>query len=184
MGSSLAQLAITPAEGMQAFQRVLSRDRLAQIVVSTGDLQSRIDQWIKLIPTHHAQYSTGISPSSDAPRPNRQNGYIAPSSELEQAIADVWREVLGIDQVGIHDNFFELGGHSLLAMQVVARIRASLHVVVSLPRFFETPTVEGLASVITQDRMEMMVSGAAEDLLTMLEGRDNDRVQRRLADQT
>lgn len=52
--------------------------------------------------------------------------YVAPRTEMEQALAKVWQEVLGVERVGIHDNFFDLGGHSLLSMQVIAMIRDRL----------------------------------------------------------
>ncbi len=53
---------------------------------------------------------------------------VAPRTETERVIADVWREVLGIDQVGVHDNFFDVGGHSLLAMRVIAKLGKRLGV--------------------------------------------------------
>jgi acyl carrier protein len=71
--------------------------------------------------------------------------YVAPGTPLEQAVADVWREVLGVVRVGIHDNFFELGGHSLLATQVVARLHKLLGVELPLRALFERPTVALLA---------------------------------------
>jgi acyl carrier protein len=48
--------------------------------------------------------------------------FIAPRTEFEQAIAEVWRDVLGIERIGIHDNFFDIGGHSLLAVRVITKL--------------------------------------------------------------
>lgn len=53
---------------------------------------------------------------------------VAPRTDTERAVAEVWQEVLGIDRVGVHDNFFDVGGHSLLAMRVVARLSRRLGV--------------------------------------------------------
>jgi hypothetical protein len=53
---------------------------------------------------------------------------VAPRTDTERAIAEVWRDVLGIDQVGVHDNFFDVGGHSLLAMRVIAKLGKRLGV--------------------------------------------------------
>ena len=61
---------------------------------------------------------------------------MAPRDALEEVIAEVWREVLRVEQVGVHDNFFELGGHSLLATQVVARLSRLLQIELPLQADF------------------------------------------------
>ena len=58
-------------------------------------------------------------------RPQLDQGFVEPRTEIEELIAQVWREILKLDKIGIYDNFFELGGHSLLATRVVARLRRS-----------------------------------------------------------
>ncbi|HEY0172464.1 MAG TPA: phosphopantetheine-binding protein, partial [Pyrinomonadaceae bacterium] len=70
----------------------------------------------------------------------------------EQAIADTWRELLGIGQIGTRDNFFELGGHSLLATQLASRMRKLFNVDLPLRRFFETPTVADLAALVMESQ--------------------------------
>src|SRR5205814_6946174 len=74
------------------------------------------------------------------------SAYVAPRHSLEGMTAETWREVLNLEQVGVHDNFFELGGHSLLAAQVVARLATLLMVEFPLRRLFEAPTVARLAA--------------------------------------
>ena len=69
-----------------------------------------------------------------------------PRNALEKVVSEIWAEVLGTDQVGIHDNFFELGGHSLLATQVVSRLRSTLGAVITLRALFAAPTVAELCS--------------------------------------
>lgn len=71
--------------------------------------------------------------------------YVAPRSEFEEQIAEIWAQVLKHDRIGINDNFFDLGGHSLLAMQVIARMRNRLNVDIPLQAFFETATIRTLA---------------------------------------
>jgi amino acid adenylation domain-containing protein len=77
-------------------------------------------------------------------------GYIAPASPLEELLADIWAQVLGLERIGVDDNFFARGGHSLLATQVVARMRNALNIDIPLPRIFETPTIAALAAWIEQ----------------------------------
>ncbi|HEX8183153.1 MAG TPA: condensation domain-containing protein, partial [Blastocatellia bacterium] len=67
---------------------------------------------------------------------------------IEEMIAGVWKEVLGLKQVAINENFFDLGGHSLLATRLISRLRQVFNVDLTLPLLFEAPTVEGLAEEI------------------------------------
>ncbi|CUS39185.1 non-ribosomal peptide synthetase [Candidatus Nitrospira nitrificans] len=89
-------------------------------------------------------------PAPDDGEPLTQSG--TPRTAVEEILAGIWAEILGVKQVGVHDNFFELGGHSLLATQVVSRIRTSFQIELPLRSLFEAPTVEGLSSVIVQAR--------------------------------
>jgi acyl carrier protein len=74
--------------------------------------------------------------------------YIAPETEMELLIAEVWQKLLRVDRVGINDNFFDLGGHSLLATQVINKLRDSYSVELPLRTIFESPTIAGLAKQV------------------------------------
>nr|WP_216868519.1 pyoverdine non-ribosomal peptide synthetase PvdD [Pseudomonas aeruginosa] len=74
-----------------------------------------------------------------------QQAYRAPGSELEQRIAAIWSEILGVERVGLDDNFFELGGHSLLATRVISRVRQEQQLDASLKALFERPVLEAFA---------------------------------------
>ncbi len=74
--------------------------------------------------------------------------FVAPRTSLEQGLAQIWCEVLEIQQVGIHDNFFELGGHSLLAARAVSRVRRLNNVSLGLRDFFQSPTVAGISALL------------------------------------
>ncbi|MFT3774237.1 MAG: amino acid adenylation domain-containing protein [Minicystis sp.] len=74
--------------------------------------------------------------------------YVAPRGAVEQAVADVFAEVLKLERVGAHDSFFELGGHSLLATQAIARLRAAFAVDLPLRALFDASTPADLAPVI------------------------------------
>ena len=74
----------------------------------------------------------------------------APRTPVEEILAGIWTEVLGLDRVGPADNFFDLGGHSLLAMQVVSRLRSLFQVELGLRELFEEPTLAGLAARVEE----------------------------------
>jgi acyl carrier protein len=83
------------------------------------------------------------------PSPSHAGAPLArPRTPTEEALAKIWTEVLSLKQVGTDDNFFELGGHSLLVMQVISRVREAFQVDLPMRRFFETPVIANLASVI------------------------------------
>ena len=87
---------------------------------------------------------------SKLPAPDESNRYlnelvIVLRTEIEELIANVWQDVLKLDNVSVHDNFFALGGHSLLAIQIVARLSEALNRRVSLKTLFDAPTISGLA---------------------------------------
>ncbi|MDG6106888.1 non-ribosomal peptide synthetase [Dactylosporangium aurantiacum] len=71
--------------------------------------------------------------------------YTAPRTPVEQQLADVWAEVLGVERVGVDDDFFALGGHSLLAMRLVARTAEKLGVDLPLATLFRHPTIAAIA---------------------------------------
>lgn len=90
--------------------------------------------------------------------------YVPPRTPVEESLAKMWAEVLGVKRVGINDHFFRLGGDSILATQLVARAREAFNVDLSLVGFFESPTVAGQALMITQ----LQAYGLSEDELSNL----------------
>ena len=155
-GRTLLELTMTPEEGVSAFERVMSVEGQDQVIISTANLDARIDRWIKRPevtidgtaddPTQEVTQKS----TSAFPRPKLGTAYVAPQDEIEETLAQTWQTVLGIEKIGIHDDFFELGGHSLLATQLVTRIRDAYQVQLPLRRLFDTPTVAGLAVIIRE----------------------------------
>jgi acyl transferase domain-containing protein/acyl carrier protein len=164
---ALLETAIRPAEGVEAFRRILSAG-LPQVVVMTHDLTRLITE------IANSPKAAGNAAASDDEmlqlaaeaghsRPDLANDFVAPETEIQKNLAEIWIEVLGIEQIGIEDNFFEMGGHSLLATGVLSRIRSKFGVSVPLRTIFETPTIRELASHL--ETLLWVVSGksAASD---------------------
>jgi amino acid adenylation domain-containing protein/non-ribosomal peptide synthase protein (TIGR01720 family) len=94
-------------------------------------------------------------------------GWATPRNAREELLAEIWRGVLGLDQVGIHDNFFQLGGDSILSIQVVARARRA-GLLVSPRQLFENQTIAGLAAA--SEGIGSADAGSAEEAQGSVEG--------------
>jgi len=176
---------ILPQEGVDAFVRILSHE-LSQVLVSTQDLHILLEQTRDLTALDLLEELDKIQPSRSLhSRPALENAYVAPTNEIEQTIAEIWQDLLGIEQIGIHDNLFELGGHSLLAIQVTSRIRDIFAVQMPMRRFFESPTVAELALAIAEGQVGDVIGEdkqSLEALLSKAEGLSDDELDRLLAE--
>jgi acyl transferase domain-containing protein len=171
--TSMDRYTMTVEESTEAFRRVVTMIPSGHVVVATGDLQARLDVWVKRKLGEDPQAG---SSSSSYSRPNLQNAYLAPRNETEQTVVTMWQNVLGIEKVGINDNFFDLGGHSLLATRIVAQLRDTFHVDLPLRRLFETPTAAGLARSIAELQAEH-TDHPDQELLEMLSGLSDDEAE-------
>ncbi len=88
-------------------------------------------------------------PAPGQMRPELLNSFVAPRNEVEEKLADIWKQVLRVERVGVNDNFFELGGDSILSLQIIARAsRVGLRI--APKQLFEFPTIARLAPVVTE----------------------------------
>ncbi|MEU4329170.1 amino acid adenylation domain-containing protein [Nonomuraea dietziae] len=106
------------------------------------------------------------------PEPSRTRtaGGVAPRTETEQLVADVWAGLLGLDELGVFDDLFELGAHSLLATRLAARLRSMLGVEVPIRAVFERTTVAALAEVVEELLLEEIAGLTEEEALDVLTG--------------
>ena len=102
--------------------------------------------------TPNGKVDRGALPAPGVDQLAAGSPFVAPRTEVEEAVARIWSDVLGIEKIGALDDFFNLGGHSLLATQVASRIRDVLGVEVSIRLLFEVPTVQSLAARIEASR--------------------------------
>ena len=109
--------------------------------------------WLRLpsLPlTINGKIDHAALPSLSEVREHSQQGYLAPRTPLEEGVAKIWGEALGVQRVGVNDNFFDLGGHSLLATHVVSKVRQQFKVDIALRNLFEARTVARLCELIEQ----------------------------------
>ena len=155
-------LGISSKQGMEVFQLILEQSSLNQVVVSTGNLHQRLNQWIyenRLEQLDRKQLTIqekANSALSVHSRPNLSNSYVAPQNEIEQRLANIWQDFLGISEIGIYDNFFELGGDSLLITRIISRLREVFQLELSHRDLFENPTLSGLGQIIESAKLQNM----------------------------
>ena len=145
--NALIDLAMTPEEGVESLARILADRTVGRTLVSTADLDARLDRYVRRtsapVPSSRAA-ETGGSLARYA-RPEIETDYAAPLDEIQERIAEVWQELLGIERIGRNDNFFDLGGHSLLLVQAQGKIAAKLGRELSVAQLFQFPTIATLA---------------------------------------
>jgi acyl transferase domain-containing protein/acyl carrier protein len=144
---SNSESAVSSAEGSEALRIVLSGALGPQVILCPGGIADRVrragrlTRAVLLERLSDARAETGGTRSLATP-------YAAPESDTELALAELWRDSIGIDQVGIDDDFLDLGGDSLLAVQLVGRITQRFGTDVSVAQLFEHRTVRALAASI------------------------------------
>jgi NAD(P)-dependent dehydrogenase (short-subunit alcohol dehydrogenase family)/acyl carrier protein len=179
--TTIAEFSLAPAEGIEVFRRILGETAFSQVIVSTGNLNWRLDMWVRPQPPLERTASLGSEEASQShARPKMRTDYVAPQNETERAVTSIWEELLGIERVGIHDNFFELGGHSLLGTQVISRLRKVFGVELGLRGLYDAPTVAAMAEIISKRKVER--DRSEEALLQQeIEGLSDDEVEAELA---
>jgi acyl transferase domain-containing protein/non-ribosomal peptide synthetase component F len=88
---------------------------------------------------------------------------VAPRTATEKLVAEIWCDLIGLEEAGVHDNFFDLGGHSVLVTQVVARLRKVFDLEVGMRTIFERPTIAELAETIESMLIEQISSLSEEE---------------------
>jgi acyl transferase domain-containing protein/aryl carrier-like protein len=153
------------ADALEALGRVLSAGVVPRVVVSTRDFPTLVAQsgGYQLGEVEQARPQL---PLHD--RPELDIDYVAPADDTQRRIAEVWRDELGIERVGVHDDFFALGGDSLVAIRLVSRLRQALGTPLTVRTLYEQPTIAALAELVATVRW---AAGAeAHDFADEVEG--------------
>lgn len=144
---------MTAAEGQEVFGRILDGRIAPQVMVSVRDLSSVI--------AHNAaaarSRATGLAAlGGDSEQAGPRSGRTAPvpGAAIEEQVAFIWKQIFGIEQVGLQQDFFALGGESLAALQILNRVQEVFGVEVALRTFFEAPTVSGLAAEVRRQKTD------------------------------
>jgi len=155
-----ARFGIHFEEGTEVLSRILGT-RLSQVVVSTQDFNAmvRLARHFTAARILNQMEGSETRQKSKHARPALLTPYVAPDNEVEEKIAGIWQNLLGIEGLGIHDNFFELGGNSLVGLQLISRLSQHFQVSLPLSLLFEAPTVAEFAIAT-----EMMIIDELENM--------------------
>ncbi|MGD1807090.1 SDR family NAD(P)-dependent oxidoreductase [Dapis sp. BLCC M126] len=151
-GKNLAELLITPEEGTKAFEVILSESNTNQLVVSTGDLEARINQWVKRERVKKESNLEQLVDSEKDSSINLGTVYVAPRNQQEEILVEIFQSVLGGNKVGINDDFFELGGDSLVATMLIAKIKQNFTVDINIGEIFNLTTVANFSEYINSQK--------------------------------
>lgn len=129
---------IRPSEGAEALFRALGA-RTSLIVVSSMDLRAL---------QRRAAAKPEATVSAGFERPDLDSEFVAPSTDVEIRLAGFWRELLGVEKIGVNDDFFDLGGHSLIAVRLFRMVREAFSVDLPISALFEAPTIAQCAALL------------------------------------
>jgi len=164
---SAVRLGISNSEGFDAFERILAARISGHVLATSVDIRD----WLadvegrarpdRLLP--QADSSAGSSTEGFA-RPALSADFLAPRNDIERELAAIWRELLGLSEVGVKDDFFELGGQSLVAVRLFNKIRKRWGVSLPLSTLFEAPTIAGCAKIVAEELGVPLVTEEPEAL--------------------
>jgi acyl transferase domain-containing protein/thioesterase domain-containing protein/acyl carrier protein len=140
---------MSPAEGVDALERILAADVAPQMVASSVDLL----QWIAKVDAEASAVGAGdiardFAGGPQFERPNISSTFVGPKTPIERELAAMWSELLGVEEVGRNDDFFELGGQSLIAVRLFSRLRKKYSIDLPLATLFEAPTIAECAAIV------------------------------------
>ncbi|MDR3329259.1 MAG: acyltransferase domain-containing protein [Prevotellaceae bacterium] len=132
---------ILPEEGVKIFERILHYNNDTNVLVTPYSFFKNLRDIAKNEAKDEAQDDNATTYE----RPDLSTEYVAPTNEIEETIAKIWGQVLGIGQIGINDSFNELGGNSLLVVQAVSNISAAFNIQLPIDIFKGAVTVKSLS---------------------------------------
>ena len=136
---------ILPAEGVDAFDRIVASGLAVQVVASSVDVET----WMAKVDAEAAASDDeGDDGGPQYERPNLSADFVAPATPIERELGAMWRGVLGVERVGRHDDFFELGGQSLIAVRLFTSIKKKYAIDLPLSTLFEAPTIAQCAAIV------------------------------------
>ncbi|MFG6662127.1 beta-ketoacyl synthase N-terminal-like domain-containing protein [Sulfitobacter sp. 916] len=150
----LVRQGIRAQEGPEALRRALALEA-PQVMVSPLPLQGLIAQ-------ADAPLTDAAAQGQSFERPDLDGSVVAPRNGIEERLAEIWSNLLGVSPVGVEDSFFDLGGHSLIAVRLFAAVKREFKVEFPISVLFEAPTIAKCAALIAAERGDLAQAEAVE----------------------
>ncbi len=160
-GTTVSSYFMEPEAACSVLLRTLAQHDLPRVIVSTGDLEQRMAQWL-----HHAAQPAMLRQN----RPDAPRNLAVAQTPTQAILVEIWQDLFALEPIGIDENFFALGGHSLLATQLNARIASRLDVALSLAAVLNSPSIAELAEKIDLTALDMADPQILDGLLAELDG--------------
>lgn len=151
------------------------RDRLPEYMMPSAFV------FLPALPLTNGKVNRCALPVPSRNRPYLSGVRLAPRTDIERKLTNIWCEVLSLEEIGVNDNFFDLGGHSLLASQVISRVIRTFQRILPIKALFQSPTVAEMAAIIEQSDTPRVTDSDLVDLLRKIETMSNQEVLDRLA---
>lgn len=116
-------------------------------------------------------------PEPGRERPDLETEFVAPGSPAESIVAQIWADLLGLEEISIQDNFFELGGHSIMATRLISKIRETFQVEFPLHVLFDAPTVAGFVEQLLSDADNKTIIEKTADIMVQLDQMTDEEVE-------
>ncbi|GJL56404.1 MAG: hypothetical protein NPIRA02_35360 [Nitrospirales bacterium] len=182
----------------QLFPEELSKVDLMPVAKDLrGELKGYLEQRLPeyMVPTHFfildylpltpsGKVDRQALPAYDVSQRASAVEHVVPRTNVEQVIAEVWRDLLHVRDIGIHDNFFDLGGNSLLLTQVKSQLQRVLHRDIAVMNFFQYPTISGLAEFLTKSDVQRSSEKDHDDVAQRIDSGKHRLMQQRTRRQT
>jgi acyl carrier protein len=152
---------IAPADGVEAMRRVLAATPGPQVLVTPTHVRAAI-AGARALTQQTVEERLELAASERSER-TLEGEHVAPGTELERALCDLWCSALGLDRISVHDDFFEVGGNSLVAVQLLAGIRIQTGERIPMRTLFEASTVARMAAEIEKLRTADPAGGGVDE---------------------
>jgi acyl-coenzyme A synthetase/AMP-(fatty) acid ligase/acyl carrier protein len=150
------------------------RDKLPDYMIPSAFI------FLDSLPLTNGKLDRRALPKPNSTRPNLNAPFVAPHSDDEKTLANIWSEILDICPIGMDDNFFDLGGHSLAATRIITRVIQTYQLELPLKALFDAPTVAEMAVIIEQHQHKQATDVELARMLAEVEALSDSEAQQQL----